>query len=45
MPRSRRLVDSRTTHGTARSDELLGWDGNDRIFGGPSSDVLWGDYK
>jgi len=27
------------------SNELLGGHGDDRIFGGDGSDVIWGDYK
>lgn len=28
-----------------KHNELLGGHGNDRIHGGPRSDVIWGDYK
>jgi Ca2+-binding RTX toxin-like protein len=35
----------KTYHGSAKSDELLGGHGNNRLYGGPAADVLWGDYK
>jgi Ca2+-binding RTX toxin-like protein len=34
----------RSFRGADRRDELLGHHGNDTIFGGPGSDVLWGDW-
>jgi Ca2+-binding RTX toxin-like protein len=34
-----------TIRGTHRSDELLGGNGNDTIFGRGRADVIWGDYK
>lgn len=27
-----------------RSDELLGWHGSDKLYGGAKADVLWGDH-
>ncbi len=36
---------SATFHGTARSDELLGHHGSDRLAGRGRPDVLWGDWE
>jgi Ca2+-binding RTX toxin-like protein len=35
----------KTYYGTKRHDELLGGHGNNHLYGGAKSDVLWGDYK
>jgi hypothetical protein len=35
----------KTYYGTAKHDRLLGGHGNNHLYGGRQSDVLWGDYK
>ena len=36
---------NKTYYGTAKHDRLLGGHGNNHLYGGDQSDVLWGDYK